>query len=81
MTTFEFDGDEDDTEEYYLVAEEGTIDSDGYGMFIDSSHGYRSHHSYYKQARHYSSSWEAERVRDHAERRNGNTCVIIEITH
>ena len=81
MTTFEFDSDEDDTEEYCLVAEEGSVDSNGYGSFIDSFHGYRAFHCHYKQARRYNSSCEAERVSDEAERRNGGTCEIIEITH
>ena len=50
MATFEFDGDEDDTEEYYLVAEEGSVDDDSYGMFIDSFHGHRAYHRRYTQA-------------------------------
>lgn len=79
MSSYEFDGDEDDTDDYYLVAEEGTADSNGYGMFVDQ-HG-RSSHQYYTNAPRFDSENDAEMVVAKAEQRNGGAYEIVEITH
>lgn len=81
MADFVFDGDDDDDEDYFLVAVEGTLDSNGYAEYVDSFYNYRASHGHYKHARRYTDERQAERVCEKYLERNGVACDIIEITH
>ncbi len=77
MSTYEFDSDDDET--YLLVAESGSIDQNGYGMFVDSTG--RSFHGDYRSAQRYYTEYDAERAMREAQSRYGTDCDLISITH
>ena len=81
MADHVFDGDDDDEDNYYLVAVEGTIDANGYAEYVDSAHGYRAFHGHYKHARRYDWEDDADRAAATHLERFGIPCDIIEITH
>lgn len=78
MSTYEFNGDGDD-DDYFLVAESGSVDHNGYGKFVDFIG--RSFYCHYREADRYSNDLEAERAIREAEVRYGTACDLISITH
>jgi hypothetical protein len=76
-TTFEFDRDNNDaTYDYFLVAEEGSIDSSGYGSFLNIS-GTSAWHGHYTNAARYTFKTNAEQSRDFYEAHSGKTFEVI----
>ena len=78
MSTYEFNGDGND-DDYFLVAESGSVDHNGYGMFIDSIG--RSFHGDNRNAQRYHNQYDAERAMREAKSRYGTNCDLISITH